>query len=68
MSGSVHRDAKIKEVLESSIRTEHTIEPSFGHVSYFQYTLRNPYSEVCVCVRERERESVCVCVYLYIYI
>jgi hypothetical protein len=42
---SVHRDAKIKEVLESSIRTEHTIEPSFGHVSYFQYTLRNPYSE-----------------------
>ena len=42
---TVHRDSKIKEVLESSITTDHTIEPSFGQVSYFQYTLRNPYSE-----------------------
>ena len=42
---SVHRDSKIKEVLESSISTEQTVEPAFGEVSYFQYTLRNPYSE-----------------------
>ena len=42
---SVHRETKIKEVLESSITTEQTVEPSFGEVSYFQYTLCNPFSE-----------------------
>ena len=42
---SVHRDSKIKEVLENSITTDQTVEPAFGEVCYFQYTLRNPFSE-----------------------
>ncbi|XP_077998235.1 nephrocystin-4-like [Glandiceps talaboti] len=31
-------------MLQSAITTQHTLHPSFGHVEFFEYVLKNPYN------------------------
>lgn len=45
MMRETHKEGKIKAFLQSCITTTQVLRASFGETQYFQYPLRNPYSE-----------------------